>query len=418
VNRLVANIRSRFLNSPIRRLYKLKASYSIAAEILSAIDLQDCLKILVSRIASYMSVEIVSVMLIDDNKRRLIIKITKGLDYEVARDTGAGMEDSIAGWVAKTGEPLLIRDLDRDARFAKRSGGRYYNNSLLSVPLKLRNRIIGVINVNNKTSKDVFREYDLNLLKTVSDLSAVSIEVMRLEERADKSDKEHRELISDMTHDLKTPLATIKEALLLMFEGAGGALSEKHRKYVGISMQNVDRMVRMIDEMMLSNKAPGAKRGAKRNLFDVAGTARAILNSLDILAKKHSIVLKRVIPDKEIRIWGDPDKMNEVISNLVENAIKYNKPQGSVDVALEEDAKSVTISVRDTGMGIPKDDIGMVFDRYYRLNRDASGDIPGSGLGLAIVKEIIDMHKGNISVESEQDRGTKFTVTLPKDLRS
>ena len=418
MNRLVETIKGGFLNSPVRRYYRMRAAYSIATELLSATDLQDCLKTLVNRIASYMSVEIVSVMFIDDKKRQLIVKITKGLDDEVAREPGAGIDKSIAGWVVRTGRPLLVKDLDKDARFTARSGGRYYNNSLLSVPLKMRNRVIGVINVNNKTSKDIFRAYDLDLLKTISDLAVITIEVMRLEEQAVKNDKEYHEFISNVTHDLKTPLATINEALLLTLEGAGGALTEKQHNYVDISKQNVDRMVRMIDDIMMSDKALRERHGARRNLFDVAETARTILNSLDILAKKKGIVLKSVIPEKKIRIWGDPDKMNEVISNLVENAIKYNRPSGSVDVALEEGVKSVTISVRDTGMGIPKDDIGMIFDRYYRLSRDVSKDIPGTGLGLSIVKDIINMHKGDISVESEQDKGTKFTVTLPKDLRT
>jgi signal transduction histidine kinase len=402
----------------IGRFYRFRAAYSISTDLLDAIDLKDCLRIFVNRVASYMSVEIVSVMFMDEKKRQLVVKMAKGLGEDAVREPASGIDRSIAGWVARTGLPLLVKNLDNDIRFNTRSGGNYYNNSLLSVPLKMRNRVIGVVNVNNKMSKDIFRQHDLQMLKTISDLAAVVIEALRLQDELEKNDKEYHELISNVTHDLKTPLATIKEAMLLMLEGVGGALTEKQHKYVEISSQNVDRMTRMIEDIIASDKALRERHSIKRSLFDVACAARSILSSLDILAKKKNILLKGAIPDKEIKIWGDPDKMNEVITNLVENAIKYNKPSGRVEVALEDGERSVTLSVIDTGLGIPKDDIGMIFDRYYRLKRDASADVPGTGLGLSIVKDIVKMHKGDISVESEPDKGTRFTVTLPKDLRA
>ncbi len=417
MNRLMENIRGRILDSPIRRFYKIRAPYSIATELLTALDLEDCLKILVSRIASYMSVEIVSIMLMDDDNRRLVVKIAKGLDNEVIRDAAHEIGEGVSGWVGKTGEPLLIKDITKDARFTGRKSGKYYNNSLLSVPLKMRGKIIGVINVNNKTSRDIFRESDLDFLNTIADFAAIVIKIIILEGQLARSNKDSRELISNVTHDLKTPLATIKEALLLILEGISGQINEKQKKYLDISIQNLERMAHMIDEILLSDKILRDRHGIKRNLFNLTDTAKNILDSLGIIAKDKGIVLEGVIPDKKIEIWGDPDKLNEVISNLVDNAIKYNKPSGHVEVSLEEDEKSVTISVRDTGIGISKEDIGRIFDRYYRSSSTEKRGISGTGLGLSIVKDIVNMHKGNISVESEQDKGTKFTVTLPKDLR-
>jgi signal transduction histidine kinase len=414
----IQNIRGKFLNFPVGRFYKLKVSYFIAMELLSALDLEDCLKILVNRVASYMSVEIISIMFIDNDKRRLIVKIAKGLNEEVVSDASTQIGEGVAGWVGKTGEPLLIKDITKDTRFVPREQGKYYNNSLLSVPLKMRNRIIGVINVNNKISKDIFRESDLDLLKTIADFAAIAIEVIQLEEQTAKSDKENRELISNITHDLKTPLATIKEALLLILEGMAGQINEQQKKYLDISLDNIQHMTRLIDNILLSDKIMQERHSIKRNRFNITDTARTILDSLGMIAKKRGIILKGSIPDKRIEIWGDPDKLNEVMSNLVENAIKYNKPEGRVDVSLEEDEKHVIISVSDTGMGISRDDIDKIFDRYYRVSCSEKSAVSGTGLGLSIVKDIVRMHKGDISVESESNKGTKFTVTLPKDLRT
>ncbi len=416
--KFVETIRGRFISSPIRRFYKLRAAHSIMTELLSALDFEDCLRILVNRIASYLDIEKVSIMLVDSDKKRLVVKIAKGPGAESMHNANIRLGEGIAGWVGKTGEPLLIKDITKDSRFVRRPGGKYYNNSLLSVPLKLRNRIIGVINVNNKISKDVFRLSDLDLLRTIADFAAVAAELIRLEGQVSETNKYSQELISNVTHELKTPLATIKEALSLIADGLSGPLNEKQKRYIGMSIQNADRMARMLDNILLSEEFVQNRQKISRNLFNVTDTAKNIMDSMGMLAKKKGIMLGGAIPGKKIEIWGDPDKLNEVISNLVENAIKYNRPDGRVDVMLEDSDRSVTISVRDTGVGIAKNDIGKIFDKYYRVNNSEKKDITGIGLGLSIVKDIVDMHKGKISVESECDKGTKFTVTLPKDLRS
>lgn len=225
--------------------------------------------------------------------------------------------------------------------------------------------------------------------------------------------------LQNMSHELKTPLSIIKEALFLLSEGSLGAVSEKQKKFLDLSAQNVERLNHLINEFLAPVKQESSKSSMNMNrrLFNITDVAKTIMDSLNIIAKEKGIVLEGVIPDKKIEIWGDPDKLNQVISNLVDNAIKYNRPEGLVQVSLEEREDSIAISVKDTGMGIPKDALNKVFDRFYRVERRDAAGISGSGLGLSIVKDIVDMHKGVISVESEINNGSKFTVALPKNLR-
>ena len=417
MNRILENIKVGIIGGPVKRFYKLNAAYSIAMEISSSLDLEDALKTFVNRVASYMGVEIVSIMFLDNEKRRLIIKIAKGLNEEIIRDSNAPIGEGVSGWVGKTGEPLLIKDITKDARFARRSGGHYYNNSLLTVPLKLSGKVTGVVNVNNKISKGIFRQYDLDLLSAIADMSAISLENVRLQGEMKRVSKNNYEMVSNVSHELKTPLATIKEALLLLSEGSLGPLSEKQKKMLCLSNQNVERLNRLINEFLDSAKLENSGSSMKRNLFSITDAAKTVIDSMNIIAREKGIVLKAAIPDKKIEIWGDPDKLNQVISNLVDNAIKYNRPAGLVQISLEETDDSVVVSVRDTGMGIPKDDLNKVFDRFYRVERNDTADISGIGLGLSIVKDIVNMHRGAISVESEINNGSKFTVALPKNLR-
>ena len=239
----------------------------------------------------------------------------------------------------------------------------------------------------------------------------------RLQDEIKRISKNSYDMISNVSHELKTPLTTIKEALLLLSEGSLGAVNEKQKRFLDLSTQNAERLNRLISEFLDSARQENSKSSMKRSLFNITDIAKTIIDSLNIIAREKGVVLEGVIPDKRIEIWGDPDKLNQVISNLVDNAIKYNRPAGLVQVSLEEAEDSVAISVRDTGMGIPKDDLSKIFGRFYRVERNDIAGISGTGLGLSIVKDIVNMHKGAISVESEINGGSKFTVALPKNLR-
>lgn len=242
--------------------------------------------------------------------------------------------------------------------------------------------------------------------KLKNDASSIAVENVRL-----------REMAANLSHELRTPLAVIIESVALMRDGTAGVLTEQQKRLLYLSHENSLRLNRMINEFLDSTKKERTISAMKRSLFDITSAARTILDSLSLIAGQKGISLDGVIPDKKVEIWGDPDKINEVINNLVDNAIKYNKPEGRISIALHEEDAHVMISVSDTGLGIPKDDIDKVFNRSYRSDRDSKSNVPGSGIGLAVVKDIVKMHQGTVSVESEINMGSKFTVRLPKDLR-
>ena len=213
-----------------KRLFELTAAYHIGREVSSVFDLERCLTILADRIADLMSVEIVSLMLIGKDEDELTINLAKGLDKKIiTAGKKVRVGESIAGWVAKTGEPLLIEDIAKDPRFPKfkKKPNKYYTNSSLTVPLKIQDKVIGVINVNNKTSRDIFREKDLDILKTIADLAATAIENVRLQEEAKELDKLRSDFIADVSHELRTPLATINESVGLVLDGIAGEVNEK-----------------------------------------------------------------------------------------------------------------------------------------------------------------------------------------------
>ena len=399
-----------------KSLYELTAAYNIGREASRTFDLQNCLKVLGDRIADLLSVEIVSVMLMDKYEDGLILEFAKGLKREITREK-VKVGQGIAGWIAKTGQPLLIKDISADERFKKRNG-KYSTDSLLSVPLKVNNKVIGVINVNNKASKEIFSEEDMDTLMKVADLAAAAIESARLQQEAKARDEIRLEFISNISHEFRTPLSCIREAVALVLDEIPGKINKEQKGFLETAKQNAARLNNLVDELLKLARAEAEVTRMKRRLFDVVEFIDGVILSLGPLGEEKGISIKKVLPDGKVEIWADSDKLEDVLINLVANAVKYNKPNGNVTISIDETDRFVKIHVADTGLGIAKEDLKKIFDRFYRIEKQATREIPGAGIGLAIAGEIIKKHGGDISVESVLGKGSKFTVTLPKDLRA
>jgi len=399
-----------------KRLFELTAAYHIAREASSIFDLGKCLKVLVERIADLMNVEIVSIMLIDKEKSELMVKLAKGLDAKIIRDAKIKVGEGVAGWIARTGKSLLIKDIKKDKRFQRRNG-KYHTDSLLSVPLKIEQKVIGVINVNNKKSRDVFTKEDLSVLEAVSDMASIAIENARLQEEAKTLDKIKSDFIANVSHELRTPLAATKEAVNLILDKITGNINDKQERFLKLANDNIDRLAHLIDELLELAELESKSIGRKRELVNIVSLINTVIDSLRPLAERKKVSLKKLLPKKKIRIWADAGEINQAITNLIGNAIKYNKRNGKVEAGLEDMAKAVNIYVSDTGIGIPKKDLNKIFDRFHRADVSSKTKTKGAGLGLSITNEIVEMHHGEIKVKSEVGKGSKFIVSLPKDLR-
>ena len=148
--------------------------------------------------------------------------------------------------------------------------------------------------------------------------------------------------------------------------------------------------------------------------FSLKAVAESVAASMEIEAEKQGVVISCLIPENMPEISGLRDRIEQVIVNIVSNAVKYNQRGGRVDISGGEKGESVFLTVSDTGLGIPEEDLPRVFERFYRVDKARSRERGGTGLGLAIAREIIEFHGGNISIRSKEGRGTSITVTLPK----
>ncbi|MGH3144591.1 MAG: sensor histidine kinase, partial [Rubrobacter sp.] len=230
---------------------------------------------------------------------------------------------------------------------------------------------------------------------------------------------EHRSLekaktafVSDFSHELRTPLTTVQSAIGLL-ERARDRLDPLEHRALELADQELKRISGMVDELMTLAQMDSWQYQLEVGPADLSMVVQTALDSIESKAQRFGIGI-HFDDTGEHRCVCDVQKLYQVFLNLLDNAIKYSDPGARVDVTVEEDVSSLTVRVRDTGVGIPDEDLNQLFERFYRVDKDRSRATGGSGLGLAISKQIVEMHGGTISVESEVGVGSAFEIRLPK----
>ncbi len=220
------------------------------------------------------------------------------------------------------------------------------------------------------------------------------------------------QFISTVSHELRTPLGCMKEAITIVLEGVAGQISDKQRKFLDIAKRNVDRLARLINSVLDFQKLEAGEIRLNLQDNDIHEVLEEVHQTMTPAAEKQSLNLSLEIVDDLPKAKFDRDKIIQVLTNLVNNAIKFTPERGRISVCVQCQREELVIRVSDTGMGIPKEGLSKIFDRFYRVHRPGK-EIQGTGLGLSIVNKIVMMHGGRIEVESEVGKGTTFTVSLP-----
>ena len=232
----------------------------------------------------------------------------------------------------------------------------------------------------------------------------------------EKEERERRLFVSNVSHELRTPLTSVKSYLEALNEGA---LSEPVAPdFIKVSLDETNRMMRMVTDLLHLSRIDNATSHLDVELINFTAFITFILNRFDQIRgqneeKKYELV--RDYPITSVWIEIDTDKMTQVIDNILNNAIKYSPDGGKITVTMKTTDDQMILSISDQGLGIPKQDLPRIFDRFYRVDRARSRAQGGTGLGLAIAKEIIKQHKGFIWAKSEYGKGSTFTIVLPYD---
>ncbi len=232
----------------------------------------------------------------------------------------------------------------------------------------------------------------------------------------EKEERERRLFVSNVSHELRTPLTSVKSYLEALDEGA--LYDPVAPDFIKVSLDETNRMMRMVTDLLHLSRIDNATTRLDVELINFTAFITFILNRFDKMRsqdeeKKYELV--RDYPINSVWIEIDTDKMTQVIDNILNNAIKYSPDGGKITVSMKTTEDQMILSIKDQGLGIPKQDLPKIFDRFYRVDRARSRAQGGTGLGLAIAKEIIKQHNGFIWAKSEYGKGSTFTIVLPYD---
>jgi signal transduction histidine kinase len=254
-----------------------------------------------------------------------------------------------------------------------------------------------------------------------SELTALAIQFNTMAERLEESvttirrDRDRsRDFLADVSHELRTPIAALRTFNELLREQAADD-PDARAEFIESSGQQIDRLDWLAQNLLELSKLDSGLVMLDLRPDDLRAAVESAVEQAGATARRRGVDLTLSRPDRPIRIRHDPQRIGQVVTNLVGNALKFTPRGGSVEVAVRAQRNGAEIEVRDSGVGIDSAELPRIFDRFYRGSRANEARGSGSGLGLAIVRSIVEMHAGTVTVESALGRGSRFLVSLPRD---
>lgn len=244
------------------------------------------------------------------------------------------------------------------------------------------------------------------------DIGRLAASLSYMSEKLNESDESQKKFIANVSHDFRSPLTSIKGYLEAILDGT--IPHEIQDKYLTIVISETERLSKLTNNLLTLNNVDFKKNRMNFEPFDINMMIKRSIETFQGTCKNKGIKFELTFTDKATVVYADLEKINQVIYNLIDNAIKFSHPDSVIYINVSERGEKAFISVKDTGIGIPKDSIGKIWERFYKTDQSRGKDKKGTGLGLAIVREIIDAHQENIDVISTEGIGTEFTFSLTK----
>ena len=396
----------------------------------ASLDPEEVLGVTLARVNELLDVEAASLALVDRETGRIQFELAVGGGNEAVRGLEIEPGQGIVGRVIDEGRAILVPDVAADSRWYagvdQQSG--YRTHSLLCVPLRVKGKIIGALEVINKRDGALTAQ-DQRLLSSLADLAAQNLENARLYdevqqhaqrlqqayEEVHKLDELKSAFIRNVSHELRTPLALIGGYVDLLLDGQLGALQSEQRQSLSLVAEKATGLTRLVDDI-ISLQTIGAL-GFDLEVLPLEGIVQLALEGAQRRAEKGKIQLAFQCPQDETLppVRGDARRLRQVFDHLLDNAVKFSPNGGTVGVSLSREGDMVCARVHDEGIGVPTDQLERVFERFYQVNGSARRRYGGTGLGLALVKEVVEAHGGAVWVESEgiAGQGSTFSVFLP-----
>lgn len=386
---------------------RLQRLLEISTRLSSTLRLSELLNLVMDVSTELTDTEAASILLVDRTSGQLhFVASTSG---SVPENTVVPLDGSIAGWVVRTGRSLIIDDVRNDDRhFGDVDNDlAFRTRSMLAVPLITHQGVIGALEVLNKRGGNAYSSQDVALMEALASQSAVAILNAHLFNQSD--------LLAEIMHEIKTPLMAISSAAELLSRPE--VPPERHGMLIEMIKRESKRLSKMTRDFLDFARLESGRARLEHVPVDVQQVIEEVVHISQPQAAEREIeIAVEVAPDiprlnSDPPLLGDPDRLKQVLLNLVSNATKYNHDNGRILIKAQGTNRELQVQVADTGPGISPQDLEHLFERFYRI--PGSERREGSGLGLSVAQKIVEEHHGRIEVKSTVGQGTTFTICLP-----
>ncbi|HUG76054.1 MAG TPA: ATP-binding protein, partial [Burkholderiales bacterium] len=392
----------------------------------STFDLDSVLRTLMVN-ATRMCNAVKGVMFLPDAEGRFVPAVVHGYEPESPMLAELRARPIRPGRGSGSGRALLERrvihipDVLADPLYDRRELAQLGRmRTLLSVPMLLRGEPIGVISMSRGTEVEPFNDKQLELVTTFADQAVIAIENVRLfKEIEDKSrqleiaNKHKSEFLANMSHELRTPLNAIIGFSEVLIERMFGEVNEKQADYLKDIHESGRHLLSLINDILDLSKIEAGRMELELSSFHLPTALSNAMTLVRERAQRHGIALGLEVDPRLGELQADERKFKQIVLNLLSNAVKFTPDGGRVEVTARPVESKIEIAVRDTGVGIAPGDHAAVFEEFKQVGRDYTRKAEGTGLGLALTRRFVELHGGEIRLESAPGKGSTFTVTFP-----
>ncbi len=378
----------------VRRVQEMDILYRVGKSVTSLLAMDQLLERIMDAIFYTVGAEEASLMLLDEESGTLQPAIHRQRVAGHLQETGQRTAEELAADVAGSGAPAVT-------------------GAMLSVPLKLGERTIGVLGVGNRVSGQPFSKHEQQLLMALADYAAIAIENARLYEKVRQANQAKSEFVSLVAHELRTPMTSIRGYADMLLRGMVDSLTKQQAEFVHKIRSNVVRMQVLVSDLQdISRIETGHLRLDMRTVSLDQAVQDALETTQEQIKARHQ-KLTVSLPEDLPPVRADAARLTQVLINLLSNAYKYTPEGGRIRLRAWREGSFVHCAVSDTGIGISPEDQARLFTKFFRSENPTAREKPGTGLGLCIVKNLVELQGGQISVQSELGRGTTFAFTIP-----
>ncbi|MGD9580960.1 MAG: ATP-binding protein, partial [Vampirovibrionia bacterium] len=429
-----------------KSLYQLNVLYNTSSQFAGTLDKNKLINIMNNGLEKSLKHSLCCILVLNEDKSKLLINSAKNLSEELITTITNQM---LKVYRENTGEPYANLKADNiELNVNIRNHKEETDPNILD-----KDHLFSAINVADKPFGAVkiireseFTGEDITCFQTVVKQVSLPLESAILYEeikeknlKLEKLEKLKSEFISIVSHELRTPLTAIKSSIDIILSLKAGAITVIQEKFLTNAKRNVDRLSSIINDLLDLSKIEAGKMDYRYTALDLTEPLNHVISTFKLMAEPKNITIEAEVDDNNLpQTYGDCDKLEQIFANLLSNAIKFTPTNGTIKVSLKlvnaetinsdlfyKDPAStlrpynkpqgeyLKVTVADTGVGIAEEDLHKVFDKFQQIESSLSREVGGTGLGLAITKQLVDAHRGEIWVESELNKGSKFCLILP-----